>query len=643
MTKTILALQHQTIPPAIDQRPLNPQVNWDEVPLYVPRQPVAWSPNQNGVPRRAGVNAFGIGGLNVHLVVDEYLKPPAARVRGAELPTGTAAVASRENHDIAIIGMGAVMPGALSRSAFSELLTSGRDAISQVPEQRWDNQAFYRPESAEPWTVPTNRGGLVTGFAYDWRKHKIPPREIANASPLQFMILDAVDQAFHHSQYHERAFDRERVGVVVGTIFGGDCAAHLVVGLRLPMFQDSLSHLLRQRGVPEDQIAGLTRSYADVLLKHMPAILDETGSFTASALASRITKSFNLMGTAVALDAGRASSMAALSCCVDELRSGATDMMVCVGGQHDMTVLLFEVLKITERLATGELHSPFDVLAGGVLPGEGCGALLLKRLCDARRDNDPIHGIIRGIGCAHDPSPSLATELAVERAMQDAQLVPGDVAILEATPVGHPTVDAATVQGLVKAYSGKSPERPQPILLGTTVGQIGDTGGACGMASLLKAVMEIEGLQVPADYRLTQVAPYLTQYADVLKVPRQPSPLAATNCDGRVVAGVHSGGHSEVTYHVLLERGTKLKTNKQPGEAVPEAATRIAHFDATVRRRDKLRQQAGVRPLRQTPSVTSPTSGNGSGNRPHATPAARHEAPASSALPARPPQSARRP
>ncbi len=602
VAKAILALQHEVVPPAIDQRPLNPQIDWDNIPFYAPRQATSWPRRQDGRPRRAAVDAFGIGGLNVHVVVDEYVASTAPTVAGVSLPAQKSATSSRREDDaVAIVGMGAVMPGAMTLNAFWDLLRSGRSAITEVTDDRWEAQVFHRPDRQEPWSTPTKSGGFVTGFEYDWRTHKIPPREIAHASPLQFMILDSVDQALHQSKYNEREFDRQRVGVVVGTMFGGECAVQLVMGLRLPIVQDKLARLLQQKGVPPQLVAQVTKSYGNALLKHMPAILDETGSFTASALASRITKSFNLMGSAVAVDAGRASSLAALSCCVNQLRSGDCDMMVCTGGQHDMTLMIFDVLKIADNLGSDVPISPFDVRAHGLLPGEGCGTLLLKRLADARRDHDPIYGIIRGIGAAGDTSSTRAAELAAKRALQDAELLPSQVAVLEATPVGVTDEDTATLNGILEAYRDDQQPRSKPLLMGTTIGQMGDTGGGLGMASILKSVMEVEHQLVPADFGLSQPAPYVTEHPSLVQVPLQDATVTA-NSDGRVIAAVHSGGHHEINYHVLLERGTKLTStdsNAKPSStsaaetgAAPQGGGRIVHFDATTRRRDKLRQQA---------------------------------------------------
>ncbi len=618
VAKTILALQHGLIPPSIDQRPLNPQVDWDNIPLYVPRQATPWPALPDGRPRRAGVDAFGIGGLNVHIVVDDHVQPPAATVAVPALPTQSQA---GDDDAIAIVGMGAVLPGARTIDAYWDLLRTGRDPKSEAPADRWDTEAFYSPGVKGHWVTPTKLGGYITDFEYDWRKHKVPPKQVAQASPLQFMILDAVDQAIERANYHQREFDRQRTGVVVGTVFGGDYATQLVMGLRIPEFQDTLVDILRRRQVPDQLAQQLSKSYADVLLKHMPALLDETGSFTASALASRITKSFDLMGGAVAIDAGEASSLAALSCCVDQLRSGDCDMMVCIGAQHDMTPMLYEDLSLGNRLAVDKPRSPFDAAADGMVPGEGCGALLLKRLSDARRDNDPIYGILRGIGAARDTAPGHAAQVAIQRALQNARLTPADVAVLETSAVGRRDCDAPELHSIAEAYA----ERPhaQPVLLGTVVGQIGNTGGASGMALLLKAAMEVEALSMPADSGLERPAPHLTRHEAVLQASAADRPIAAVNPEGRVVAAVHTGGDDEVAYHVYLERGVKIKASidavhkqgKPTMDDMPvgnNAPSRILQFDATARRREKMREKGnaaqGVRPL---PAASSPAAENG--------------------------------
>ena len=86
LVKTVLALKHQTIPKQIALRELNPGIDWNSAPFYVPSENASWQEFEDGHPRRAGVNSFGIGGLNVHVVLDEWNDVSARTVSRTSVP-----------------------------------------------------------------------------------------------------------------------------------------------------------------------------------------------------------------------------------------------------------------------------------------------------------------------------------------------------------------------------------------------------------------------------------------------------------------------------------------------------------------------------------------------------------------------------
>jgi folate-binding protein YgfZ len=116
------------------------------------------------------------------------------------------------------------------------------------------------------------------------------------------MLLEAADQALQEAGYDKRPFDRTRVGVIVGTEFGGDFALQLQMGLRLPHMGRILKTLLTNRGLSTEQAEKIEQAFGNALLQHWPALIDESGSFSTSSLASRITKTWDLGGGAAALD-----------------------------------------------------------------------------------------------------------------------------------------------------------------------------------------------------------------------------------------------------------------------------------------------------------------------------------------------------
>ncbi|WP_051736367.1 type I polyketide synthase [Amycolatopsis rifamycinica] len=67
--RAVLALEHEEIPPSINFTTPNPALALDRTPFYVPTTALPWT--RGATPRRAGVSAFGVGGTNAHVVLEE--------------------------------------------------------------------------------------------------------------------------------------------------------------------------------------------------------------------------------------------------------------------------------------------------------------------------------------------------------------------------------------------------------------------------------------------------------------------------------------------------------------------------------------------------------------------------------------------
>ncbi|TQJ03210.1 SDR family NAD(P)-dependent oxidoreductase [Amycolatopsis cihanbeyliensis] len=80
VTKVLLQLRHRELVPSLHAETLNPKIDWDSVPLRVQRERAPWSAPG---PLRAGVSAFGAGGANAHLVLEEYPREAGAAPAGA--------------------------------------------------------------------------------------------------------------------------------------------------------------------------------------------------------------------------------------------------------------------------------------------------------------------------------------------------------------------------------------------------------------------------------------------------------------------------------------------------------------------------------------------------------------------------------
>ena len=555
--KTVLCMQHRTIPPAINISQLNPKIDWKSAPYYVPTSPAAWEAPAAGQPRRAAVNAFGIGGLNMHVVLDEFAesarrpasaqRPTLARATpGPAAPVPTVPAPTADDESLAIVGIGCILPGGIGLTKLWETLAGGKDPKSAASGERWTKEALENCSD----TLPGMPGGFITDFTYDWRKHKVPPKQVAEADPLQFMLLEASEQALNDAGYDRKPLDRERCGVVVGTEVGGEFCDELEMGLRLPEMQQVLVELLHSKGVSPAQTQTISAGFATTLLRKWPSLVDETGSFTSSTLASRVTKTLDLAGGAVAVDGGSISALSALAICCDMLLSGDSDLMICAAGQRRMGAAAFDALHRAGLLANPVAHNILDADYDGIVPGEGVGAVVLKRLADARRDGDRIHAIVRGMGLAHHQSHGEALRLAAERACAQAAVDPAEIQLVEIDTDERLSADGRELQALAAAHAG--PARRAPLVVSSPTAQFGHLGGGGGITALIKASLEIENGQIVPNIGLEHPTPALSGWARAI----QPG-HAAIRMAGRRLGAIASWSNGLAGY-VILEHGTAV-------------------------------------------------------------------------------------
>ena len=567
--KTIQALRHGVVPPQPSISELNPDIAWNDIPFYVPTSPEPWTDtNEKGV-RRAAVNAFGIGGLNGHFVLDD--RPEPQPVTQSAVPADvTPETKSADDDLIAVIGVGVIAPDANNEDEFWSLISSGRSAISEVTDDRWLSDIYLQNEAA-PQGTTSKLGGFIRSFEFDWKKHRIPPKQIQNSNPLQYMLLDAADQAFIDAGLGDMNFPKERASVVVGTRFGGDFASHMQGGLRLPVIQREFKTSLIADGLDEAQADEIVARYREHALGLYPAIRDETGSFTSSTLASRLTKAFDMMGGAWAVDASDVSSFVCLQAAADMLLTGASDMVMCAAGQRSMDVSSFELIDLHGNLSHDGASPAFDAAQDGGVPGEAVGVVLLKRLSDAERDGDRIRCVIRSVEMSFSDKD---TKSAVAKNLK--RVLPADgsavrIDAIETARVCDPELDAAELQGLQQALLPQSAS----LSLGSTSKQIGYSLSASGMISVIKAILELEHQSVAPVGADAQPSELLRNCDGQFLLPQQTMPLGSQlppGCGRILVSNIDPAG---AVGHLVIE-GVKEHMNKSAPAAPAPAAASVA-------------------------------------------------------------------
>jgi acyl transferase domain-containing protein len=91
LAKTVLALERGQIPPTLHFETPNPEIDFAAGPFFVNTELRDWQ--RRGHPRRAGINSFGVGGTNAHVIVEEA--PPAAPAAASPRPRQLVTLSAR--------------------------------------------------------------------------------------------------------------------------------------------------------------------------------------------------------------------------------------------------------------------------------------------------------------------------------------------------------------------------------------------------------------------------------------------------------------------------------------------------------------------------------------------------------------------
>ncbi|MGY1497577.1 beta-ketoacyl synthase N-terminal-like domain-containing protein [Streptomyces sp. QTS52] len=483
---------------------------------------------------------------------------------------------------VAIVGMSVLLPGAADLDSYWRNLLAGTDAITEVPDGRWDADAYYRPDSAGGRAVADQvycrRGGFVDGLAeVEVTRFGIMPNSVSGTEPDQLIALNVAAAALADAGGDDHLPDRHRIGVILGR--GGYLTPGLV---RLDQRVRTASQLVRTLGelMPDLDPAQLDRVRTAFTDRLGPDSPESAIGLVPNLAASRVANRLDLRGPAYTVDAACASSLVAVDQAVNELASGRCDLMLAGGVHHCHDITLWSVFSQLRALSPSQRIRPFHRGADGILIGEGTGVVVLKRLADAERDGDRIYAVIRGTGVASDgraaglvnPDPGGQTH-AVRQAWRAAGLDParpGSVGLLEAHGTATPAGDAAELATLAEVFGPSERDGAGgsvPAVIGSVKSMIGHTMPAAGVAGLVKAALAVHhGMLLPT---LHCDDPHPALAATRFRPLDRAAPWETTAEQPVRRAAVNAFGFGGINAHVVLEEAPGARTRKttSPGPA----------------------------------------------------------------------------
>ncbi|EMI54522.1 type I polyketide synthase [Rhodopirellula sallentina] len=446
------------------------------------------------------------GSLNMASVLEALRKTKAGMQR----------LGDRLSEPLAIVGIGCRFPGATSPDDFWELLHQGR-AVDTHAGDRWTNELKSDREK-QPGRITANRVGWLDQIdQFDAAFFGISGREAASLDPQQRLLLEVAWETFENAGIAPQSCRGRRVGAFVGM-----CS--------------------------NDYLYRLTRRDSESIDTYM-----STGNAHGAA-AGRLSYVMDWRGPSVAVDTACSSSLTAVHLAARSLRYGDCDMAIAMG----VNVILAPELSISLSQAgmlspTGRCHA-FSSDADGFVRGEGCGAVLLKRLSDAIKDQDPILCVVRGSATNQDgrsvglTAPNGNAQQAVIRAaIADARLTAEQIDYLETHGTGTPLGDPIEVDALRQVF-GPSREPSRPLQIGSVKTNVGHLEGAAGIAGMIKVILSLKNNYLPPHLHCDELSKAIDWQWPVEVIRQKRSWESAKPR----IAGVSSFGFGGSNAHVIL-------------------------------------------------------------------------------------------
>ncbi|MXX89418.1 MAG: SDR family NAD(P)-dependent oxidoreductase [Boseongicola sp. SB0665_bin_10] len=432
---------------------------------------------------------------------------------------------SRLAEPVAVVGMACRFPGAPDIPSFWHLLETGGNAVTDGAPASGPNRL------EELFKDPRNLQGACRYCAYvddidqfDARFFRISPVEAELLDPQQRMMLETSWQALE-----DAGMDPDRLKESLTGVYSG-------------ISNDEYRMLVTDSERPGEAAASL---YA-------------LSGTNLNGTCGRVSFVLGFMGPAKAVDAACASSLLSVHDAVADLQQGKADLAIAGGVQAILNSRIFELRADSMMLSPDGQCKAFDSSANGYVRGEGCGAVVLKRLRDAEADGDRIWAVIRGAAVNHGGASvgltvphEPALEKVIEAALSQAGIPASDVDYLEAHGTGTAVGDPIEINAVARVY-GKGRKADQPLLVGSVKTNLGHLESAAGIAGLIKAVLVMQRGVIPKHLHFRDPNPSVDWDGLPLQVTSSMMDLPARNGRPRV-AGVNSFGISGTNVHLLVE------------------------------------------------------------------------------------------
>jgi len=540
LTKTALMLRNRLIFPRPENFSLSRKTEGRSQPECHPFMAADKSiyrfEDMGGEPLRGVVLCSAEGGGRGCVVMEEY-RSMAARGRRV-----TPKKWSQE--PIAVVGAGACFPCASSLEHFWANIRNGTDTLTPVPDEVLPRSVFFAPHVYDPRKS-------CTEFAASMNEPDLA--RWAAMDRAQRTALAVADDALR--SVGQRLPVTDRVSVFVGS--------NLVLEQERKAGARDLFEGIKAGIFSEEACTSLSKREFQTALKRFEHWVDrqypENGSwypedFLPSTIGRHLAQTYGFRGESAAVHSACASSLASLDMACTSLRNGDSDFSVAGGVEFGASCYDLVLCSRMHLLSPSKIR-PFDEHADGFSLGDGCSMVVLRRLEDAVRNDEPILALICGIGRSSDSISMVAPDsegqaLAIRRAFDAVPFDPSSVEYLEMHGTGTSRGDVVETVSVSATYGAC--HRRRPLYMGSIKAAVGHTLAAAGGAGLMRAIFALREQMFPKTLNLSILNPKLSLGGLKAVFPGENIPWQRFE-PGPRRAAVNSFGTGGINYHVILE------------------------------------------------------------------------------------------
>lgn len=533
LMKLIFSLQNKKLPPVANFTTPDPAMKMDSSPFEVLTQAKKWEPASAGEPRRCALSAFGFGGIDGHVLIEEFIP--------GSIKTGSKASKSEPAPEVAIISLAARAGDMDNLYDIQQALFKGESTKKDLPLSRHSTSLNAN------WLI---KGTYIDQLKIQLGKFRISPKEIPEILPQQLLMLQTVDDAMEGLKGARP--DGVRWGVYMGINLDLEATNF---ASRWAMKRDA-----KAESLPSQDISALKDAISP------PLTNTRTVGALGGIVASRIAREYHVGGPSHTFSAAENSGLAAFEAAFRNLQRGEIDSAIV--GAVDLAGDLRNLLAIDRirPFSRQENQTPFDTNSDGPFPGEGSVALILKRKEDAIKDGDKIVAVLKGLGKSsntglrEEKNGIDACSRAISSAWKEADISSENLGLLEANGSADPLEDKIEAGAFSNFFPRKKEEssesfqaNDQLCALASTKTVVGHTGSAAGLFSLARAALSLYQQTIPAMPGLCKPIENLEKRKDFFFTPNRPQFWLRNRINGPRTAAVNSMGLDGSFYHIVLQ------------------------------------------------------------------------------------------